>query len=121
MKKQIEIVILLLISSVCFSQTKQEVLKELYKQNIPCAEIVLAQARLESGNFKSDFYLKTNNLFGIKKNGKYVKYRTWKHSILDYKRCISNRYTGGNYYRFLRRINYASDVDYIKKLKEIAK
>lgn len=101
-----------------FSQTKEEVLKELYKQEIPCAKIVLNQARLETGNFSSILCKKYKNLFGIKHNGKYAHYKNWKESVIDYKKKISSRYhKGENYYNFLIRINYAKDKNYIKKLK----
>ena len=101
------------------AQTRAEVLQEIKRQNIPHPAIVLAQARLETGNFKSDYYRRTRNLFGIKKGGKYAIYRNWRDSVMDYKRLVSSRYDGGSYYSFLRRINYASDPNYIEKLKEI--
>lgn len=101
------------------AQTRAEVLHEIKRQNIPHPAVVLAQARLETGNFKSDYYRRTRNLFGIKKGGKYAIYRNWRDSVMDYKRLVSSRYDGGSYYSFLRRINYASDPNYIGKLKEI--
>ena len=103
------------------AQTKEQVRKELKRQNIPHVEIVLAQARLETGNFKSDRCRKHHNLFGIKHNGKYAKYQNWKSSINDYKERISIRYKGGDYYRFLLKIGYAKDPNYNKKLKNIIK
>ena len=102
----------------CVSQTREEVSRELHRQRIPHPNIVLAQARLESGNMKSAFYKRTNNLFGIKHNGRYAKYRTWQDSIKDYKQRISSRYDGGCYYAFLKRIKYAEDKKYINKLKQ---
>jgi uncharacterized FlgJ-related protein len=105
----------------CSAQTKQDVLRELHRQKVPHANIVLAQARLESGNFKSDFYRKTNNLFGLKKGKKYTIYKHWRDSIKDYKLRISSRYQGGSYYAFLTKIGYAENKDYIKLLKEINK
>ena len=47
------------------AQTKNEVLAELKRQRVPHAGIVLAQARLETGNFKSALCRKHHNLFGI--------------------------------------------------------
>lgn len=101
------------------AQTRAEVLHEIKRQNIPHPAVVLAQARLETGNFKSDYYRRSRNLFGIKKGGKYAIYRNWRDGVMDYKRLVSSRYDGGSYYSFLRRINYASDPNYIEKLKEI--
>lgn len=104
-----------------FAQTRADVLRELHRQQVPHPQIVLAQARLESGNFKSDFYQKTNNLFGLKKGGKYARYKHWRDSIRDYKKRISARYQGGSYYKFLTKIGYASDKEYLNKVKEIVK
>ena len=104
-----------------FAQTKADVLKELHRQKVPHANIVLAQARLESGNFKSALYKRTNNLFGIKAGEKYKEYPHWRKSIEDYRLKISKRYQGGCYYKFLQRIGYAENKDYIKLLKKIAK
>lgn len=99
------------------AQTVEEVERELIRQNIPHHKIVLAQARLETGNFTSRRCRVDHNLFGIKHNGKYAKYKKWQDSIADYKKSISSRYAGGNYYAFLRRIKYASDSQYELKLR----
>lgn len=114
------IILLALFPIFAFAQTRQEVLKELHKQKIPHANIVLAQARLESGNFKSDFYKRTNNLFGLKKGKKYATYKHWRDSIKDYKERISSRYKGGDYYEFLKEIKYATNPNYRKLLEEVA-
>ena len=105
----------------CHAQTIEQVERELHRQGIPQAKIVIAQARLETGNFKSQRCKRDKNLFGIKHNGKYAKYKSLQASIADYKKCISNRYKGGDYYLFLKRIGYASDSRYTHKLKNIVK
>lgn len=115
------ILILLFLPVMAYGQTKADVLKELQRQNIPHPTIVLAQARLESGNMKSAFYKRTNNLFGLKRGRKYATYRNWKDSVKDYKKRISSRYDGGSYYKFLTRIGYAETEDYNDKLKKIVK
>ena len=99
------------------AQTKNEVLAELKRQRVPHAGIVLAQARLETGNFKSALCRKHHNLFGIKRGRSYAHYATWRQSVADYKKRISSRYKGGDYYAFLQRIGYAEDGKYISKLK----
>ena len=99
-------------------QTIESVKAEIKRQHIPHGEIVLAQARLETGNFKSRRCKVQHNLFGIKHNGKYATYRRWQDSVSDYKKCISSRYKGGDYYAFLRRIGYASDTNYERKLRD---
>lgn len=90
---------------------------ELAKNNIPHANIVLAQAKLESGNFKSKLVHTHQNIFGLKKGNQYRKYSHWTECVKDYKKCISDRYNGGSYYAFLDRIGYSSHPDYIKLLK----
>ena len=111
---------------VCFStlsanaQTVAEVERELVRQNVPHHRIVLAQARLETGNFTSRRCKVDHNLFGIKHGNRYAKYRRWQDSITDYKERISSRYVGGDYMLFLKRIGYAKDKEYIKKVRRIA-
>lgn len=101
------------------AQTKEQVAKELRRQRIPHWEIVLAQSRLETGNYKSDKCRHDHNLFGIKHGKKYAKYPNWHESIKDYKKRISSRYKGGDYYVYLQKIGYAKDPKYTKKLKTI--
>ena len=105
----------------CPAQTIEQVERELARQQVPQARIVLAQARLETGNFTSQRCKRDHNLFGIKHHNRYAKYRTWQESITDYKKCISSRYHGGSYYEFLRRIGYAKDPLYQEKLRNIVK
>jgi flagellum-specific peptidoglycan hydrolase FlgJ len=100
------------------SQTIESVKKELHRQGVPHADIVLAQARLETGNFTSQRCKVYHNILGIKHNKKNAKYAKWQDCIADYKKCISSRYTGGDYYAFLKRIGYAKDPKYIQKLKQ---
>ena len=113
------IIISLLLSLSAAGQTIEQVKAELHRQGIPHAEIVLAQARLETGNFTSRRCKVDKNLFGIKHDGKYAEYRHWRESVKDYKKLISSRYKGGNYFVFLERIGYASDKRYTKKLQNI--
>lgn len=93
--------------------------EELTKNNIPHANIVLAQAKLESGNFKSNLVHTHQNIFGLKKGNQYRRYSHWTECVKDYKKCISDRYNGGNYYAFLNRIGYASHPNYTELLKDM--
>ena len=99
------------------AQTIEQVERELNRQHVPHAKIVLAQARLETGNFTSRRCKVDHNLFGMKRGRRYAKYRRWQDSVSDYKERISSRYNGGSYYVFLRKIGYASDPDYERKLR----
>lgn len=113
------IILALLLSLSATGQTIEQVKAELHRQGIPHANIVLAQARLETGNFTSRRCKVDHNLFGIKHDGKYAEYRHWRESVKDYKKFISSRYKGGNYFVFLERIGYASDKRYTRKLQNI--
>lgn len=85
-------------------------------------EIVLAQARLETGNYKSKLLKSHKNLFGIRKGKHYVKYEYWWESVKDYRDSIQYRYKDGeDYHYFLKRIRYAESPDYIRKLKSMIK
>lgn len=115
--REIVTTILLTLAIWCNAQTIEQVSAEIRRQGLPHPDIVLAQARLETGNFTSARCKRDHNLFGIKHRGKYARYSRWQESVADYKRCISARYAGGDYYAFLRRIGYASDPNYERKLR----
>ena len=122
MNRVSSIALALLLSLSAVGQTIEQVKAELHRQGVPHANIVLAQARLETGNFTSNRCKRDHNLFGMKKGKRYAKYRHWRESVKDYKERISSRYKRGeNYYAFLRRIGYASDVRYGHKLRTIIK
>lgn len=112
-----KLILLALFPFSVYCQTAERVAKELIKQGIPHSRIVLAQARLETGNFTSRRCREDHNLFGIKHGKRYARYARWQDSVADYKRLISSRYKGGDYYAFLKRIKYASDEKYINKLR----
>lgn len=85
-------------------------------------EIVYAQAVLETGHSKSVGCLKHNNLFGLynSKAKRYCRFNHWSESVVAYKEWIQRRYKPPeDYYEFLKRIHYARDPKYIKKLKKI--
>lgn len=92
---------------------------ELKRQNIKHPNIVLAQAKLETGHYTSDVCKKNNNLFGLMKGDKYHHFSHWKNSIKFYKKHIQSRYNGGDYYNFLNNIGYAEDKNYIQKLRQL--
>lgn len=117
------LVIFIVAAFACLAnaQTVEQVRAELHRQGVPHPDIVLAQARLETGNFTSDLCKKKGNLFGMKSGKRYTQYHHWRESVADYKRRISSRYQGGDYYEFLRLINYAEDKLYFRKIKNIIK
>jgi len=107
------------------------------EQKIKFSYIVLAQAKLESNNFKSTLLKTNNNLFGMKvaatrftfatnshDYGSYAKYESIKDCILDYRSWqIQNGYNITNetaYFELLKKV-YAEDPNYVNKLKKIIK
>lgn len=83
---------------------------------------VLAQAKLETGNYTSKHCIKGNNLFGLynSKKKKYFQFNHWSESIEAYKDMIEYKHRDNeDYYEFLVRISYASDPNYISKVKQI--
>ena len=115
-----KLLLIILLASItwCQGQTVEEVMAEIVRQGLPHAEVVLAQARLETGNFKSKVCRERHNIFGIRQGRSYKRYARWQDCVTDYKRRISSRYKGGDYYQFLMRIGYAEDKAYIRKLKQ---
>lgn len=91
--------------------------QEINRQNILYSNIVYAQARLETGNFKSQVFKENNNLFGFVGNNGYIKYNSWQESVKDYKEWQNKYYVRGDYYTFLKRVGYAEDTSYIYKLR----
>lgn len=85
-------------------------------------EIVLAQAKLETGNYTSDVFIENNNLFGLydSNNSEYYKFNSWEESVKAYKDLIQSKLQKNeDYYQFLVRIGYAEDPKYIKKVKSM--
>lgn len=92
--------------------------------NVQYPEIVQAQAKFETSNFKSPICRNYNNLFGLWNANKhdFYKFTYWWESVLAYKLFIQSRYVPPNdYYSFLREIGYVKDTAYISKLKRIVK
>lgn len=97
-------------------------------------EIVLAQMKIESGNYQSGIAKKNNNYFGMRhpaqrltvslgqKNG-YARYRNWAYSVIDYglwQRKYAYDLTEDEYLTKLSN-TYAEDPNYVSKVKNIAK
>jgi len=101
--------------------------------NVKYPHIVMAQAELETGGFKS-FIFKTNkNCFGMKEakrrpttnkgtENNHAVYNDWRESVQDYAMFaaayLNNIRTEDEYFEYLRQ-NYAEDPNYVNKLKAI--
>lgn len=87
-------------------------------------EVVIAQAILETGYYRSEGCKRDNNLFGLYNSNKkeYFKFTHWSESVKAYRDMIQYRYKSDeDYYHFLDRIGYAEDSLYNNKLKNIIK
>jgi flagellum-specific peptidoglycan hydrolase FlgJ len=113
--------------------SKEKLIAYMIEIGIKHPEIVLAQAKLESGRFKSRIFRENHNLFGMKlpkirktlatgKNRGYATFKDWKSSVNDYKlwqdRMIKKGKTKAEYYTYLQK-NYAENEQYVIILKKI--
>lgn len=112
--------------------TEANVLKAMTALRIDSAEIALAQAKFESGHFKSNIAKNGNNLFGMKlakrrattaigTYGGHAKYLHWFDSVLDYKLWQLQRRVVGDYYEYLQKRGYNSCPSYWKAIKRMRK
>ena len=118
------ILVLLFASLSSFSQkdlTISNVMEEIQKNEIVADTIVLQQVILETGFLKSYGATKRNNLFGFwnSKAQEYFVFEKWEDSVKYYKKWQDKKYKGGDYYEFLKSVGYATDLDYIWKLRHI--
>lgn len=115
--------------------TEKSLINYMEELNIAFPNIVLAQAKLETGNFTSQVFKNNNNLFGMKRAYKrpstvkhisrgHGRYMHWKESVLDY--ALRQAYyrahsmkSDEEYYQHLLDSGYASDPNYIQKLRSI--
>ena len=96
----------------------KEVYELLDKYNIQNKDVVIRIAIHETNWFKSNRAVNHNNLFGFVVG--ITRFESYEASVLAYKKRVESRLREGeNYYTFLKRIGYAEDPNYIKKLKNI--
>jgi Mannosyl-glycoprotein endo-beta-N-acetylglucosaminidase len=99
--------------------------------NVRFPHIVVAQARLETGGYKSRIFKENNNLFGMKQatvrvntasgtQHNHAYYDTWRESVYDYA-FYQTRYLSGakteSEYLYVLGQSYAEDPNYVIKLK----
>lgn len=92
--------------------------KEIKRNGILYPKIVLAQAILETGWFRSPLCRHRHNLFGLTnpQTKTYYEFDHWTESVKAYYTKVQYKYKGGNYLLWLRDIGYAEDYNYIRKL-----
>ena len=95
--------------------------KEIIRNGILHPKIVLAQAILETGWFRSSVCLNKHNLFGLTnpRTGKYYEFNHWTESVRAYYTKVQYKYKGGNYLLWLDEIGYAEDPYYIKAVIKV--
>lgn len=112
-----------------FTQDKfVQMLKDL---NVKYPWIVMAQARIESGGYRSRIFRENHNLFGMKEPNvrittaqgtqyNHAYYNTWRESVYDYAfyqaRYMSSAKSEEDYFYILGQ-SYAEAPDYINALK----
>ena len=115
--------------------SEERLVDEIAGLNFRFPHIVLAQAKLESNNFRSYLFKENNNMFGMKlassrltiANGEehgYASYESWSESLMDYALYYSsylrNVKTEREYYQFISKF-YAEDVAYVSKIQNLIK
>ena len=103
--------------------TIPNLLAEIKKNNIKYPKIVLAQAILETGWFKSSVCRNKHNIFGLTnpRTGKYYEFNHWTESVSAYKSKVQYKYSGGNYLLWLDKIGYAEEKTYVRALIKVLK
>ena len=97
--------------------------KEIIRNGILYPKIVLAQAILETGWFRSSVCRNKHNLFGLTNphTGKYYEFNHWTESVRAYYTKVQYKYKGDNYLLWLDEIGYAEDPRYVYEIIKILK
>ena len=92
----------------------------LKRHGIKYPKIVLAQAILETGRFRSRVCNEYNNLFGLRHSKGYYSFDHWEESVIAYRDKVQYKHRNGeDYYAFLKRIGYSTSRDYVRKVREL--
>ena len=97
--------------------------EEIKRNNLLYSKIVLAQAILETGWFRSSVCRDKHNLFGLTnpRTGNYYEFNHWTESVRAYYTKVQYKYKGGSYLLWLKDIGYAEDPRYVQSLCRILK
>ena len=97
--------------------------EEIRKNDLKYPKVVLAQAILETGWFRSPACRNRNNLFGLTnpRTGKYYEFDHWTDSVRAYYDKVQYRFKGGNYLLWLQKIGYAEDPEYVRAVIRVMK
>lgn len=115
--------------------SEEKLITKIKELNIKFPHIVMAQAKLETGNFTSKVFKENNNLFGMKESSirittskgtenNHAYYNNWYESVLDYSfyqcRYLSNIQTEEQYLQYLGQ-SYAENPKYVDTLINMIK
>lgn len=105
------------------TQTIPNLYEEIRRNGIQYPNIVLAQAILETGWFRSSVCRDKHNLFGLTnpRTGNYYEFNHWTESVRAYYTKVQYKYKGGSYLLWLKDIGYAEDPRYVQSLCRILK
>lgn len=97
--------------------------QEIIRNGIRHPKIVLAQAILETGWFRSPLCRNRHNQFGLTnpQTGKYYEFNHWTESVRAYYTKVQYKYKRGNYLLWLRDVGYAEDPRYIREVIRVLK
>ena len=99
--------------------------EEIRRNGILYPKVVLAQAILETGRFRSPVCLDKHNLFGLTnpRTGKYYEFEHWTESVRAYYTKVQYKYKreDGNYLLWLKKIGYAEAPDYVQAVINVLK
>lgn len=99
--------------------------EEIRRNGILYPKVVLAQAILETGWFRSPVCLDKHNLFGLTnpRTGKYYEFEHWTESVRAYYTKVQYKYKreDGNYLLWLKKIGYAEAPDYVQAVINVLK
>lgn len=103
--------------------TIPNLIAEIKRNGIRHPKIVLAQAILETGWFRSSVCRNKHNLFGLTnpRTKTYYEFNHWTESVRAYYTKVQYRYKGGNYLLWLRDIGYAEGPGYIHAIIKVLK
>lgn len=83
-------------------------------------EIVIKQMKLETGSLTcTNCSWDHNNLFGFRWKGEYLEFDTWQDGVDYCAEWQKRKFTEDYYYTFLIEVGYATDPQYINKLKQL--
>lgn len=113
--------------------SEEQLISYIKELNIRHPYIVLAQAKVESNNYKSTIFKENHNLFGMKEarvrphtsigtRRNHAYYSHWKESVIDYSLWQTTQAydlkSESEYYAYLSK-NYAEAIHYVRVLKDI--